>query len=111
MPPLVQNPEDLGAWRQRLFSLPDEMNILSPEEFETYWPYVSNVWSLNKHAKLFKGLQRDYYRSTDVGSGGHPPEKADEVMKWWVGKLETVTGGVHHMGVEQFKQEMGIVIE
>ena len=37
-------PAELDSMRLRLFHL-EEPVYLSAEEFETYWPYVDNVWS------------------------------------------------------------------
>jgi hypothetical protein len=36
-------PEDLQKWRERLFSV-EEPLTLTAEEYDTYWPYVNNVW-------------------------------------------------------------------
>ncbi|KZF19324.1 hypothetical protein L228DRAFT_41545 [Xylona heveae TC161] len=58
---LLNNPPELGAWRQRLFAL-DEPVIIPYHQFEVYWPYVDNVWVRNK-ARGVKGtpLTNVYY--------------------------------------------------
>lgn len=43
MTTLLNNPPDLPAWRRRLFEVIEPIT-LSPDEFDTYWPYVDNVW-------------------------------------------------------------------
>jgi hypothetical protein len=41
-------PPDLALWRQRLFQLNDEETVtLSSEQWQHYWPFVSNVWTRN----------------------------------------------------------------
>lgn len=40
---LFSNPPSLGLIRQRLFEIEDEIE-LSPADFETYWPFMDNVW-------------------------------------------------------------------
>ncbi|KAK3330320.1 hypothetical protein B0H66DRAFT_611767 [Apodospora peruviana] len=41
---MVPNPPDLAHWRRKLFEL-EELVVLSQEEFETYFPWVDNVYS------------------------------------------------------------------
>jgi hypothetical protein len=50
---LLSNPADLTTWRQRLFSLDNEVKLF-PGEFEEIWPYVTNFWSrqiIGKHTR------------------------------------------------------------
>jgi hypothetical protein len=42
--PLIPNPPDLEAWRQKLFNVTDTL-VLSEEEYLTYFPHVDNVYS------------------------------------------------------------------
>ncbi|KAL2400963.1 hypothetical protein ABEF95_000392 [Exophiala dermatitidis] len=42
--PLIPNPPDLEAWREKLFNVKEPL-ILSEEEFLTYFPHVDNVYS------------------------------------------------------------------
>lgn len=46
----LQNPPELRSWRQRLFSL-DEPISMTISDYDTYFPYVSNVWKLNQRRK------------------------------------------------------------
>lgn len=49
---ILQNPPDLAAWRQTLFELDPATEIhLSAEQYNTYFPYVSNVWTYQKRRK------------------------------------------------------------
>lgn len=36
-------PDDLQKWREMLFSV-EQPVTLTAEEYDTYWPYVNNVW-------------------------------------------------------------------
>lgn len=42
--PLIPNPPDLEAWREKLFNIKEPL-VLSEEEFLTYFPHVDNVYS------------------------------------------------------------------
>ncbi|OCK94735.1 uncharacterized protein K441DRAFT_659615 [Cenococcum geophilum 1.58] len=44
---ILQNPPDLKQWRQRLHDVAEPLR-LTKAEFDTYFPYVSNVWSYQK---------------------------------------------------------------
>jgi hypothetical protein len=42
-------PPDLAQWRQRLFQPSEGENItLSQEQWEQFWPYMTNVWTRHK---------------------------------------------------------------
>ncbi|KAL2137087.1 hypothetical protein VTI74DRAFT_9693 [Chaetomium olivicolor] len=41
---IVENPPDLDQWRQKLFAL-EEPVVMTTEEFETYFPWVDNIYS------------------------------------------------------------------
>lgn len=42
--PLIPNPPDLEAWRNKLFNVTEPL-VLSEEEYLTYFPHVDNVYS------------------------------------------------------------------
>lgn len=56
----LQNPDDIELMRLRLFSLP-EIIVLSAEQHAEYWPYVTNIWTLNKRSPRTKDHQVEYY--------------------------------------------------
>ena len=61
MSKLLANPEHLAAWRKILFYL-DEPITLTTEEFNTYWPYVDNIWSYkSKNRPRKDGSYSIYY--------------------------------------------------
>ena len=35
-----------------------------------------------------------------------PPAEADRVMKWWIAKLETITGPLRSIGIADFQEEV-----
>ena len=35
-----------------------------------------------------------------------PPAEADRVMKWWIAKLETITGSLRSIGIADFQEEV-----
>src|SRR5438046_3059022 len=41
---LINAPPGLATMRERLFYVSDPV-ILSHDDYEAYWPYISNVWS------------------------------------------------------------------
>src|SRR5207248_843059 len=47
---LLSNPADLSTWRQKLFSLDNEIKLF-PGEFEEIWPYVTNFWTRHRIGK------------------------------------------------------------
>lgn len=63
-------PASLDEWRNRLFHV-TEIITLSEEEWNTYWPYVDNIWSHRSTQKSKKGpFQTHYY---DCRLKGRPP--------------------------------------
>ncbi|RPA83468.1 hypothetical protein BJ508DRAFT_304679 [Ascobolus immersus RN42] len=42
---LIPMPENLGYWRQQLFNLTESIT-LTQQQFDTYWPWVDNIYSL-----------------------------------------------------------------
>ncbi|KAK3362864.1 putative glutathione transferase [Lasiosphaeria hispida] len=67
---MVENPASLAEWRQKLFDL-DHMVILSQEEFETYFPWVDNIYS-HRSSQQYKRkpLVTHYW---DCRMKGRPP--------------------------------------
>lgn len=41
----LDNPPELRSWREKLFSVSTKL-IFSKEEYDTYWLYASNIWSI-----------------------------------------------------------------
>jgi len=41
-------PSDLAQWRQRLFESTGETITMSLEQWEQYWPFVTNFWTRNR---------------------------------------------------------------
>lgn len=58
---LFTNPPELGAMRQRLFDIPDGLE-LSDTEFETYFPFVDNIWRKNR----LPDAQRDNEGTSEI---------------------------------------------
>ncbi|KAK0730605.1 hypothetical protein B0H67DRAFT_562264 [Lasiosphaeris hirsuta] len=67
---MVASPAKLPEWRQKLFDL-DHMVILSQEEFETYFPWVDNIYS-HRSSQQYKRkpLVTHYW---DCRMKGRPP--------------------------------------
>ncbi|KAK9373698.1 uncharacterized protein V1513DRAFT_417380 [Lipomyces chichibuensis] len=58
------NIEDVVAWRARLFSIAEELS-LTPEEFDTFFPYVDNVYKIHgrsSNSKLATLTETMYYQ-------------------------------------------------
>ncbi|KAK9371347.1 hypothetical protein V1509DRAFT_614390 [Lipomyces kononenkoae] len=58
------NIEDVVAWRARLFSITEELS-LTPYEFDTYFPYVDNVYKIHgrsSNSKLATLTETMYYQ-------------------------------------------------
>ena len=43
-------PNDIAAWRQRLFAVEEEV-VLSAADFTSIWPYVDNIWSVQQSSR------------------------------------------------------------
>jgi hypothetical protein len=59
----LANPPSLPEWRQRLFALEEPLRM-TISEYDTYFPYVSNVWKHNsrrKRARADDGAVVTYY--------------------------------------------------
>ena len=69
----LNNPPSLGQWRERLFRLdvPIEMR---KEEFETYFPYVSNCWTRQGSEKKRKDNSLVYRYACLLSRKQHVPE-------------------------------------
>ncbi|GMF79153.1 dihydrofolate reductase-like domain-containing protein [Aspergillus flavus] len=58
---LINNPPNLARIRQVMFECKDPIEI-SLEEFETYWPYIDNVWVKQRSNSSKEGhCTTDYY--------------------------------------------------
>ena len=62
---LLNNPADLSTWRQRLFSLDNEVKLF-PGEFEEIWPHVTNFWSRQIVSKPTRDNLTRYLPTTTV---------------------------------------------
>ncbi|KAJ5632229.1 hypothetical protein N7490_008568 [Penicillium lividum] len=75
---LFDNPPNLQRIRRLLFECNDPIEI-TQEEFETYWPFIDNVWVKQRSNASKEGLcTSDYYmcrlrRPTHRPSGPRPP--------------------------------------
>ncbi len=72
---LFSNPLSLGLIRQRLFEIEDEIE-LSPADFETYWPYMDNVWAKCRTGAPTKekGVITEWYWCRLRKSSKHKPQ-------------------------------------
>jgi hypothetical protein len=71
----LENPPDLALWRNRLHDIAEPIFFESREKFESYWPYVSNVWSYNnKRNRLEDGAEFTYYDCRKKAKAWKPKE-------------------------------------
>lgn len=52
------------------------------------------------------GIRSRYY-ALEEQVAAMPKEAADEVVRWWISKLDRITGPLRRGGVEEFKAEIG----
>ncbi|KAI9704231.1 MAG: 2,5-diamino-6-(ribosylamino)-4(3H)-pyrimidinone 5'-phosphate reductase [Candelina mexicana] len=83
---LLKNPERLAHMRQSLFELRDEV-VLSPEDYNTYWNYVSNVWVVSNEGPMTRaGSQSTWYKcrlwktTQAKAQGGRGRKQAEEAL-------------------------------
>ncbi|KAF8422041.1 hypothetical protein EV426DRAFT_607300 [Tirmania nivea] len=65
-----QPPPDLEEWRRRLFMVEGTI-VMSEDDWNTYWPYIDNVWSHRSTQKSKKGPFVTHYY--DCRLKGRPP--------------------------------------
>ncbi|KAK3394548.1 hypothetical protein B0H63DRAFT_555753 [Podospora didyma] len=77
----VENPPDLEEWRQKLFDLGDTV-YLDEEEFNTYFPWVDNVYShrSTQHYKR-KPVVTHYWDCRMKGRASGTPKSSDPNKK------------------------------
>ncbi|KAI5808718.1 hypothetical protein DFH27DRAFT_540784 [Peziza echinospora] len=64
------SPPDLDEWRRRLFTV-DTSITMTAAEWDTYWPYIDNVWSHRSTQRSKKGPFVTHYY--DCRLKGRPP--------------------------------------
>ncbi|KAK9239019.1 hypothetical protein V1525DRAFT_373711 [Lipomyces kononenkoae] len=72
--------EDVVAWRARLFSIAEELS-LTPDEFDTYFPYVDNVYKIHgrsSNSKLATLTETMYYQCRIDNRAEKPSRKQRE---------------------------------
>ncbi|KAJ5498403.1 Bacterial bifunctional deaminase-reductase C-terminal [Penicillium expansum] len=85
-PSLFNNPPNLARIRKVLFECKDPIEI-SVEEFETYWPFIDNVWVKQRSNASKEGhCTTDYYmcrlrRPTHRTSETRPYQRASALAK------------------------------
>ena len=74
---LIDNPPNLARIRRVLFECKDPIEI-SLEEFETYWPFIDNVWVKQRTNASKEGhCTTDYYiRDSPAARGETSPQEA-----------------------------------
>jgi hypothetical protein len=84
----LRNPPDLANWRAKLFAL-DEAISMSKDEYDTYFLYVSNVWSC--HGRPYKRQVDDteitYYDCRFALAPSDAKEGSDPNARWSTVKI------------------------
>ena len=77
---LINASAELPAWRERLFAIHEPV-MLSHSEFETYWPYVDNIWSKKRQGPVNKASERVVYYIYRLGRKENTPWSQENASK------------------------------
>ncbi|KAL8723717.1 MAG: hypothetical protein Q9225_000012 [Loekoesia sp. 1 TL-2023] len=106
---LFNPPKDIAAIRQRLFEVPDKIELRT-DEFDLYWPYVDNVWVRQHRAGTDKtGRYRTDYYACRLQRPTYTPKAVDKPRPEGTPtrKKQIREGGKCHMKLKVVRYEGG----